>query len=152
MARSILTLQQYKRICDINVFSLRCNLSYTYHSARCSKPQKRTFLTTTYLKKEASVKEPPKEKLQEKPDPPPKGIPYNKLTVGVPKETWKNEKRVALVPAAVEALIKKGFTVNVEENAGLEAKIRNADFEKSGAKIVNTESAFNSGMLTDFGE
>nr|CAH7751274.1 unnamed protein product [Callosobruchus chinensis] len=147
MARSILTLQQYKRICDINVFSLRCNLSYTYHSARCSKPQKRTFLTTTYLKKEASVKEPPKEKLQEKPDPPPKGIPYNKLTVGVPKETWKNEKRVALVPAAVEALIKKGFTVNVEENAGLEAKIRNADFEKSGAKIVNTESAFNSDIV-----
>nr|CAI5826418.1 unnamed protein product [Callosobruchus analis] len=147
MARSILTLQQYKRICDINVFSLRCNLSYTYHSARCSKSQKRTFLTTTYLTKEASVKELPKEKPQEKPDPPPKGIPYNKLTVGVPKETWQNEKRVALVPAAVEALIKKGFTVNVEENAGLEAKIRNADFEKSGAKIVDTVTSFNSDIV-----
>ena len=31
-------------------------------------------------------------------DPPPKGIPYSKLTVGVPKETFPLEKRVAATP------------------------------------------------------
>lgn len=39
------------------------------------------------------------------------GIPYSKLSVGVPKESWKNERRVALSPAATATLIKKGFKV-----------------------------------------
>lgn len=49
----------------------------------------------------------------------PKGIPYSNLSVGVPKELFQNEQRVALTPAAVAALTKKGFTVNVEEQAGV---------------------------------
>ncbi|CAH1995823.1 unnamed protein product [Acanthoscelides obtectus] len=147
MSRGILRLQQYKRLCDINAFSFRCSLGNLLCSVKCSKPQNRTFLTTTYLGKEA-VREAAKDNPQVKPpEPPPKGIPYSKLTVGVPKESWQNEKRVALVPPAVEVLVKKGFTVHIEEDAGIEAKIRNADFEKSGAKIVNTESAFNSDIV-----
>lgn len=39
------------------------------------------------------------------------GIPYSKLSIGVPKESWKNERRVALSPAATATLIKKGFKV-----------------------------------------
>lgn len=39
------------------------------------------------------------------------GIPYTKLNIGVPKESWKNERRVALSPAATAQLIKKGFKV-----------------------------------------
>lgn len=31
-----------------------------------------------------------------------KGIPYKNLTIGVPKELFPNERRVALVPAAVQ--------------------------------------------------
>lgn len=30
------------------------------------------------------------------------GIPYSKLTIGVPKETFLNEKRVAVTPASVQ--------------------------------------------------
>jgi len=36
-----------------------------------------------------------------------KGIPYNKLNIGVPKEIWTNEKRVAITPAATAMLVKK---------------------------------------------
>ncbi|GFS41373.1 NAD(P) transhydrogenase, mitochondrial [Nephila pilipes] len=70
-----------------------------------------------------------------KPEAPVKGIPYNKLTIGVPKESWKNEKRVALSPAATATLIKKGFQVNIEEDAGIGAKFSNSEYDAVGAKI-----------------
>merc|ERR1719507_2937236 len=71
-----------------------------------------------------------------------KGIPYSKLNIGVPKETWTNEKRVAITPAATAMLVKKGFTVNVESGAGLLSKFRDDDFAASGANIVNKNDAF----------
>jgi len=37
------------------------------------------------------------------------GAPYKSLSIGVPKESYLNEKRVALTPAVVSALVKKGF-------------------------------------------
>lgn len=74
------------------------------------------------------------------------GTPYEKLTIGVPKELWKNEKRVALTPAATQTLSKKGFNVQVEENAGLGAKFRNEDYEQAGGVIVDTKKTFDSGV------
>jgi len=71
-----------------------------------------------------------------------KGIPYSKLTIGVPKETWTNEKRIALTPAATAMLVKKGFTVNIESGAGVLSQFRDEDFAASGAKIVNKADAF----------
>merc|ERR1719507_157452 len=71
-----------------------------------------------------------------------KGIPYSKLNIGVPKETWTNEKRVPITPAATAMLVKKGFTVNVESGAGLLSKFRDDDFAASGANIVNKNDAF----------
>lgn len=56
--------------------------------------------------------------------------------------------RVAIAPAVTEVLVKKGFTVKVEENAGKEAKFRNSDYEKAGAKLVSSENAFHSGKFT----
>lgn len=76
-----------------------------------------------------------------------KGISYKKLTIGVPKEKWTNERRVAITPAVTATLVKKGFTVNVESNAGFEAKFRNEDYVASGANIVDDKSAFNSDIL-----
>ena len=37
------------------------------------------------------------------------GVPYKSLSIGIPKETFLNEKRVALTPAVVSTLVKKGF-------------------------------------------
>ncbi|XP_044268563.1 NAD(P) transhydrogenase, mitochondrial-like [Tribolium madens] len=75
------------------------------------------------------------------------GIPYEKLSIGVPKELWQNEKRVALTPAVAQTLSKKGFTVNVEENAGLGAKFRNEDYEQAGGVIVDKKRTFDSDII-----
>merc|ERR1719228_897319 len=71
-----------------------------------------------------------------------KGIPYSKLNIGVPKETWLNEKRVAITPAVTAMLTKKGFTVNVESGAGKLAQFRDDDYAAEGAKIVDRAAAF----------
>ena len=40
------------------------------------------------------------------------------LTIGVPREIYAGEKRVAAVPEVVEKLIKLGFAVRVERAPG----------------------------------
>ncbi|KAL1140911.1 hypothetical protein AAG570_000839, partial [Ranatra chinensis] len=78
---------------------------------------------------------------------PPAGIPYNNLKIGVPKEIWKNEKRVSLSPAVTALLIKKGFGVTVEEGAGVEAKFRDSDYAEAGAKIAKKSDVFSSDLI-----
>lgn len=74
-------------------------------------------------------------------------IPYKNLSVGVPKEKWPNERRVALTPAALSFLTKKGITVNVESNAGAEAKFMDQDYVSQGAKITSRNDVFNSNII-----
>lgn len=69
------------------------------------------------------------------------GVPYSKLIIGVPKETFLNEKRVGVVPATVQNLVKKGFKVKVEENAGQQAKFLNEAYASAGASIVSAKDA-----------
>jgi len=72
-----------------------------------------------------------------------KGTPYSKINLGVPAETWTNERRVACTPAVTAALTKKGFTINVQEGAGKLANFRDEDYAAAGANIVSKEKAFN---------
>jgi NAD(P) transhydrogenase subunit alpha len=58
------------------------------------------------------------------------------MIVGVPRETFPGERRVALVPAAVPNLTKAGFQVLVEAGAGVGAGYPDADYVAKGAKIV----------------
>jgi NAD(P) transhydrogenase len=74
-------------------------------------------------------------------------IPIKNLTIGVPKETFQGEKRVALTPANVTQLIKAGFTVVVEKGAGVEAQLSDASFTDAGAKIVDTNTAFGADIV-----
>lgn len=74
-----------------------------------------------------------------------KGVPYADLKVGVPKESAAKERRVAVSPAVTANLVKKGFSVLVEENAGALASFPNQDYEAAGAKIVPKKEAFQSG-------
>jgi NAD(P) transhydrogenase subunit alpha len=60
------------------------------------------------------------------------------LTIGVPKETFANEKRVATVPDVVEKLIKLGFSVVVETGAGALANFTDDTYVAAGAKIVGS--------------
>lgn len=67
----------------------------------------------------------------------PNGIPYSELTLGIPKENFPLEKRVAASPESVQRLVKPGFNVVIEDNAGASSYFSNADYEAAGAKIVS---------------
>src|ERR1700719_5330797 len=58
------------------------------------------------------------------------------MIVGVPRETFPGERRVALVPAVIPNLAKAGLEVVVEPGAGLEAGYPDADYVAKGAKIL----------------
>ena len=58
------------------------------------------------------------------------------MIVGVPKESFPGERRVALTPAVVPNLLKAGFEVVVETGAGVEASYPDADYAGKGAKIL----------------
>lgn len=69
-------------------------------------------------------------------------IPYAKLTVGVPREIYPNERRVAITPQNVALLLKKGFAkVLVERGAGAEADFLDEAYDKAGATLVDGASA-----------
>ncbi len=58
------------------------------------------------------------------------------MIIGVPKEIFPDERRVALVPRGVEALKKMGFEILVESGAGINADYGNPKYEEVGAEIV----------------
>ena len=57
------------------------------------------------------------------------------LLIGVPKETFAGEKRVATVPEVVAKLIKLGFSVAVESGAGAAANFSDDDYRAAGAEV-----------------
>ena len=58
------------------------------------------------------------------------------MIVGVPRETYPGERRVALVPAVIPGLTKAGLQVVVEAGAGAEAGYPDADYGARGARIL----------------
>ena len=58
------------------------------------------------------------------------------MRVAVPKETTPAERRVALVPDAVQRLVDRGFEIAVETGAGSEAGFGDELFASAGARIV----------------
>lgn len=70
------------------------------------------------------------------------------MLIAVPKEIAHGENRVALTPEVVSKLIKKGFEVIVESNAGLKAGFTNEQYEKAGGKIVQSaKEIFDNGEI-----
>jgi NAD(P) transhydrogenase subunit alpha len=59
------------------------------------------------------------------------------LVIGVPREVFPGEKRVATVPDVVEKLIKLGFSVQVESGAGDAANFSDDAYRAAGAQIVD---------------
>jgi H+-translocating NAD(P) transhydrogenase subunit alpha len=59
------------------------------------------------------------------------------LMIGVPREVYPGEKRVATVPDVVEKLIKLGFAVAVESGAGDAANFSDDTYRAAGAQIVD---------------
>lgn len=58
--------------------------------------------------------------------------------IGVPRETFPGEKRVATVPDAVSKLIKLGFAVVVESGAGALADLSDDAYREAGASIAGS--------------
>ncbi len=61
--------------------------------------------------------------------------------IGVPKEVFPGEKRVATVPDVVTKLIKLGFSVAVEKGAGELADLSDQAYEQAGASIAPSAEA-----------
>jgi H+-translocating NAD(P) transhydrogenase subunit alpha len=58
------------------------------------------------------------------------------MIIGVPRESYPGERRVALVPSVLANLKKAGLDVVVEQSAGLEAGYPDAEYTAKGAKVV----------------
>lgn len=63
------------------------------------------------------------------------------MIIGVPKETYPGERRVALAPMVIPALTNAGFEVMVETEAGIQAGYPDSQYTEKGAQIVTARSA-----------
>ncbi|MBC8306626.1 MAG: NAD(P)(+) transhydrogenase (Re/Si-specific) subunit alpha, partial [Pelagibacterales bacterium] len=59
------------------------------------------------------------------------------MKIAIVKETEDLEKRVAGTPETVKKLISLGFSVDVEEDAGINSFFSNALYKTAGANIVS---------------
>ncbi|MDF7630383.1 Re/Si-specific NAD(P)(+) transhydrogenase subunit alpha [Erwiniaceae bacterium L1_55_4] len=69
------------------------------------------------------------------------------MLIGIPKERLANESRVAATPKTVEQLIKLGFSVTVEQGAGIRASFDDESFIAAGATVSTTESVWQSDIV-----
>src|SRR5690348_8726797 len=61
------------------------------------------------------------------------------LLIGIPKETFFQENRIALTPDAVRVLIANGHKVVMETKAGEGASYSDNDYSEAGAKIAQSK-------------
>lgn len=64
------------------------------------------------------------------------------MRIGIPREHWENENRVAATPDTVGKLIKLGYEVSVEKGAGAHASFNDDAYEAAGATMVDRAAAF----------
>jgi alanine dehydrogenase len=58
------------------------------------------------------------------------------MIIGIPKESWRDERRVALTPAGVYALAKAGHQIIVQSDAGAGCGFSTEAYDEAGAKIA----------------
>ena len=58
------------------------------------------------------------------------------MKIGVPREIHEGEQRVATTPDVVSQLIKLGFSVAVEKDAGAAAGFSNEAYEAAGCEVL----------------
>jgi H+-translocating NAD(P) transhydrogenase subunit alpha len=69
------------------------------------------------------------------------------VTVGLPRETFPGERRVALTPRACETLKKAGFEVIAEFSAGIEAGFSDADYARRGVSLSSRPEVFQNAQV-----
>jgi len=60
------------------------------------------------------------------------------VVIAIPKEVLPGENRVSIVPDVVSKLIKKGFTINVEQGAGMNAGFTDEKYTEAGATVLTS--------------
>ena len=69
------------------------------------------------------------------------------MLIGIPKESLKGETRVAATPDTVTKLIKLGFEVAVQTNAGADASFDDAAYTAAGAKVLRGREVWSSDII-----
>ncbi|SRX73847.1 alanine dehydrogenase [Aequorivita antarctica] len=70
------------------------------------------------------------------------------LYIGIPKETYFQEKRICLTPDAVNAIVSNGHRVLIEKGAGNEAGFSDQDYSEAGAQLTeDTKKVFGCPMV-----
>ena len=64
------------------------------------------------------------------------------ITVGIPRETFPGERRVAITPRACQALKKLGVEQIVEHSAGVQAGFLDEHYAASGARLASRAELF----------
>ena len=64
------------------------------------------------------------------------------MRIGIPKEQWPGETRVAVVPAGAATLVKAGLEVAVEKEAGVQAGFPDSGYDAQGARILSRNELF----------
>lgn len=60
------------------------------------------------------------------------------MVIAIPKEILPGENRVSIVPDVASKLIKKGFTIHVEQGAGKNAGFTDEQYSGAGAKLFSS--------------
>jgi len=60
------------------------------------------------------------------------------VIISIPKEILAGENRVACTPDVVPKLLKAGFEIQIEKDAGLNSGFTNESYQNSGAKIIDS--------------
>ena len=69
------------------------------------------------------------------------------MRVGVPKETWPGESRVAVIPAGAATLAKAGLQIAIEEGAGIQAGFTDEAYAAQGASVVPRRDVFETSQI-----
>jgi NAD(P) transhydrogenase subunit alpha len=69
------------------------------------------------------------------------------MRLGVPKESYPGERRVAIVPGSIPPLAKLGLEVAVERGAGLAAGFPDREYEAKGAQLVSRPDALGADLV-----
>ncbi len=65
------------------------------------------------------------------------------MRIGIPREIFAGEKRVATTPDVASQLIKLGFDIAVESNAGAAANYSDENYEAVGCSVASVDEIWN---------
>ncbi|QJC35496.1 Re/Si-specific NAD(P)(+) transhydrogenase subunit alpha [Enterobacteriaceae endosymbiont of Donacia proxima] len=69
------------------------------------------------------------------------------MIIGIPKEKYFEEKRVAMTPLNIKKLIKLGFRIYIEKGAGNLSYFNDQDYENNGARIVENKEVWDANII-----